>query len=33
MKDLIISILKITNPFSVAFLVFAQSLKVSPRAR
>jgi bile acid:Na+ symporter, BASS family len=30
MKELIITILKITTPFSVAFLVFAQGLQVSP---
>jgi BASS family bile acid:Na+ symporter len=30
MKDLIITILKITTPLSVALLVFAQGLKVSP---
>jgi len=30
MKDLIITILKITTPFSVAFLVFAQGLTISP---
>ena len=30
MKEIIITILKITTPFSVAFLVFAQGLQVSP---
>jgi len=30
MKELIIAILKITTPFAVAFLVFAQGLQVSP---
>jgi len=30
MKELIISILKIIAPVSVAFVVFAQGLKISP---